>query len=218
MKKIVIIALVATVLAGGGIYFKNQSSYAEYEKLQAGKNVAGETVGSGGNDDENQKGEGESQSGKPEAEDERTPDDIALDKRLDEERKRNEKTYREQGVAGSAFRPTIKIPRFSMDELIDIYETLQAYIRENPERFPEPADDGTTRRTPDPRIENNLYAEEKSGVIKGFEDENLVAMEVKKLDGEYVIIILARDSKEDEWRILAEGDVYKLRKEMTNGN
>lgn len=206
MRKILMIALAVVILIGGGIYFKNQSSYSEYEKMQDDK-ITSEGVVSGDKNSED-----------VESEDERTPEDIALDRRLDEERKNNEKTYREKGIVGTSIRPTIKIPRFSMDELTDIGNTVETYMKENLDRFPEPSDDGTMRKTPDPRIENNLYAEKKSGIVKGFEDENLVAWEVKKLDGEYTIIILGRKSKGEEWRVLSEGDVYQLRKELTDGN
>lgn len=206
VKKIIIVALAIVVLIGGGIYFNNQSSYSEYERMQEAK-IISEGIPAG---DENPED--------VEAGDERTPEDIALDRRLDEERKKNEKTYREQGIKGASLRPTIEVPTFSIDDIIAITNTVESYMRENPDRFPEPSDDGTKGRTSDPRIENNLYAEEKSGIIAGFEDENLVAWEVKKLDGEYTIILLGRKSAGDEWKILSEGDVYQLRKELTDGN
>lgn len=221
MRKVLMIVLVLVVLVGGGIYFKNQSSYTEHEGMQDEKIISeGITAGDENAEDENTEGvEKEAENTEDvEVGVERTTEDIALDKRLDEERKKNEKTYREEGITGTSFRPTIEIPNFSLDEYSDIFKTVETYMRENSDRFSEPSDDGTTRKTPDPRIENSLYAEEKSGIIKGFEDENLVAFEVKKLDGEYTIIVLGRESKGEEWRVLSEGDVYQLRKELTDGD
>lgn len=90
-------------------------------------------------------------------------------------------------------------------------------MRKNADRFPEPADDGT-RNTDDPRIQNILYAGEKSGIIAGFENENLVAWEVKKLNGEYTNLLLGRKSAGEEWKVLLEGDVYQLREEISDGN
>lgn len=213
MKKILIAGLAIVLLIGGGIYLKKQSSYSEYESLQQIKTVP-EGIPSG----VDYSPSGDDQPEVVEAVDERTPEDIALDRRLDEERKRNEKSKREKGIVGVSLRSTIDIPELSLDDLTRIIQTVETYMREHPDRFSEPADDGTKRRTPDPRIENRLYAAEKSGIIKGFEDDNLVAWEVKKQDGEYTMILLGRDSKEEEWRILSEGDVYQLRKELSDGD
>lgn len=91
-------------------------------------------------------------------------------------------------------------------------------MRKNADRFPEPADDGTRGNTDDPRIQNILYAGEKSGIIAGFENENLVAWEVKKLNGEYTNLLLGRKSAGEEWKVLLEGDVYQLREEISDGN
>ena len=195
MKKILIAGLAIVLLIGGGIYLKKQSSYSEYERLQQIETVP-EAIPSIPSipSDVDYSPSGDDHPEVVEAEDERTPEDIALDRRLDEERKRNEKSKREKGIVGVSLRSTIDIPELSMDDLIRIIETVETYMREHPDRFPEPADDGTKRRTPDPRIENRLYAAEKSGIIKGFEDDNLVAWEVKKQDGEYTMILLGRDS------------------------
>ncbi|MDD2216042.1 MAG: hypothetical protein PHE41_05690 [Eubacteriales bacterium] len=201
MKKIMIIILAVAVLAGGGIYLKSQSSYSEYERMQADKNsTEGTSIESKGPEE------------KLEVEDDRTPEDIALDKKLNEEWKKNEKSWCEYGRAGSAFRPTIEEPHFSRDDLLSIITTTEKYMKENPERFPEPG--AYARRTTDPRITNLLYGEEKKGIIEGFDDENLVAWDVENLDGGYNIILLGRNSKDDKWQVLSEGDVYKLRKEM----
>jgi len=141
-----------------------------------------------------------------------------LDKRLDEERKRNEISYKKQGITGTSIVTEGNEPTFDLNDFINIFEIIHSYMEEHPEEFPAPADNLLIRKTPDPRINQNLYAEEKKGIIEGFENENLIAMELKKLDGNYTIIILGKDSADGEWGVLSEGDVYKLREEITNGN
>lgn len=222
MKKVLMSVLTITILIGGSLYFQNQSSYSEYASMQDDKTFSEELITVDNNPKdvktENENPGNEEPPKDVTIDDKRTFEDIALDKRLDERRKKNERTYREQGRKESAFRPTIKVPHLSIEDIIGIYKTVDAYMRENPDRFPEPADDGTRGNTDDPRIQNILYAEEKSGIIAGFENENLVAWEVKKLDGEYTNLLLGRKSAGEEWQVLSEGDVYQLREEISDGN
>ncbi|WP_438496091.1 hypothetical protein [Paenibacillus sp. IHBB 3054] len=222
MKKILMSVLTITILIGGSLYFKNQSSYSEYASMQDDKTISEELI-TVDNNPKDVKTENENPGNEEPPEDttlddERTFEDIALDKRLDADRKSNERTYREEGRTGSSIRPTIEIPTLSIDDYIGIYKTVDAYMRENSDRFPEPADNGTRGSTSDPRIQNILYAEEKSGIIAGFEDENLVAWAVKKLDGAYTNLLLGRTSAGEDWQVLSEGDVYQLRKEISDGN
>ncbi|MEK3900939.1 MULTISPECIES: hypothetical protein [unclassified Paenibacillus] len=222
MKKILMIVLTITILIGGSLYFQNQSSYSEYASLQDDKTIPEELITVDNNPKfETTKNENPGNEKHPEnakVNNKRTFEDIALDKRLDEVRKKNERTYREQGRKESAFRPTIEVPHLSIEDVIGIYKTVDAYMRKNADRFPEPADDGTRGNTDDPRIQNILYAGEKSGIIAGFENENLVAWEVKKLNGEYTNLLLGRKSAGEEWKVLLEGDVYQLREEISDGN
>ncbi|RUT46321.1 hypothetical protein EJP82_12665 [Paenibacillus anaericanus] len=222
MRKIFMIALTISILIGGSLYFQNQSSYSEYVSMQENKTISKELI-TVDNNPKDVKTENENPGNEEPPEDatlddERTFEDIALDKRLDADRKSNERTYREEGRTGSSIRPTIEIPTLSIDDYIGIYKTVDAYMRENSDRFPEPADNGTRGSTSDPRIQNILYAEEKSGIIAGFEDENLVAWAVKKLDGAYTNLLLGRTSAGEDWQVLSEGDVYQLRKEISDGN
>lgn len=222
MKKILMIVLTITILIGGSLYFRNQSSYSEYASIQHEKNISEEllTVDNSPKDAkiENKNPGNEEPPKEVTMDDKRTFEDIALDKRLDERRKKNERTYREQRRKESAFRPTIEVPHLSIEDIIGIYKTVDAYMRGNSDRFPEPADDGTRGNTDDPRIQNILYAEEKTGIIAGFKNENLVAWEVKKLDEEYTNLLLGRKSAGEEWQVLSEGDVYQLREEISDGN
>lgn len=203
MRKGLILLFTVAVLIGGAVYYKNQSSYTIYGNSQKDQPLLEEIMVA------------ENETEEPVV-DERSPEDIALDKRLDEERKRNEKTYREQGIIGTSLQTTIDTPSFSIDEIASMLDTLETYRRENADRFPEPADDGTTRQTPDPRILKMLY-EEKPGILQQFEDENLEAWEVKKLDGAYTIIIVGRLS-DGQWQVLLDGDVYQLREELADGD
>jgi uncharacterized protein YxeA len=206
MKKIIVIALAIVILIGGSLYLRNQSSYSAYEGLQQTATTPIVTPS------------GDNTPTVVETRDERTLEDIALDKRLDEDRKKNEKTYREKGMTGSSLRSTIKRPKLALEDIIAIIETVETYMRDNPDRFAEPADDGTKSRTPDPRMDNLLYGQAKAGIIKGYEDENLVAWEVKKRDGDYTLILLGRKAKGEKWQILSEGDVYQMRKELSDGD
>lgn len=206
MKKIIVIALAIVILIGGSLYLKNQSSYSAYEGLQETATAPVVTPS------------GDNTPTVVEPRDERTLEDIALDKRLDEERKKNEKTYREEGRVGSSLRSTIKIPPLVLEDIIAFVEIVETYMRENPDRFAEPVDDGTRGRTSDPRMDNLLYGQEKAGIIKGYEDENLVAWEAKKRDGDYTLILLGRKSKGEKWQILSEGDIYQMRKALSDGD
>ncbi|MEK3769888.1 hypothetical protein MKY14_15100 [Paenibacillus sp. FSL R5-0887] len=222
MKKILMFVLTITILIGGSLYFQNQSSYSEYASIQDDKTISEDLITLDNNPKDvksENKNPGNEESPKDATlDDKRTFEDIALDKRLDEGRKKNERTYREQGRKESSIRPTIEVPSLSIEDITGIYKTVDAYMRENSDRFPEPADNGTRGNTDDPRIQNILYKEEKTGIIVGFENENLFAWEVKKLDGEYTNLLLGRKSTGEEWQVLSEGDVYQLREEISDGN
>lgn len=215
MKKILIVILTITILIAGSLYYQNQSSYSEYMNMQEGKRNLKKLTSTDNNPQNSDKQETPKDTM---LDSEKTPEDIALDKRLDEERKKNERTYREQGITGTSIRPTIEVPSPSMEDIIGIYKTVDAYMRENSDRYAEPADDGTRGNTNDPRIQKILYTGKKTGIISEFKNENLVAWEVKKLDGEYTNLLLGRKSAEEVWKVLFEGDVYQLRKEINDGN
>jgi hypothetical protein len=187
----------------------------------------GDAGGAPSGTDETRTGAGENASGEAAAPDPyaKTPEDITLDKRLDAQREKNERTYRESGITGSTF-PTQETeqPRREIKDWLGIFKAVHAYAQERPDIFSVPAhyDDMPTHNTDDPRINKLLYGdlngETNKGFLADFESRNLVAMELKTISGEWVILILGRDAAGGEWRVIFEGDVYGLRKEVENGN
>ena len=144
-------------------------------------------------------------------------EDIALDKRIAAQKAANERSYKESGIV-SSLPPEMPVPRFDINELTDmIFNTVYVYMEENPDRFPAPDEyELLIRQSFDPRIHALLYGETKAGLLSGFENGNPVAWDVKQSDGGYTILILARDAAGGKWRVLTEGDVYKLRRELTD--
>jgi hypothetical protein len=198
MKQNLFIAFCLLALVAGSFYVKSRSSYAVF--VAAGS----ETV-------------------RPIAEataEEKSLEDIALDKRIAEQWERNKRTYREMGATGS-LPSEIPLPLFDINELTEIiYNTVFVYMGEHPDRFPAPVEDGELlfKRTSDPRINRLLYGETQGGLIAGFTNGDLAAWDVKLLNGDYTILVLGRDGSGGKWRVLTEGDVYKLRKELTDGD
>lgn len=92
VKKILMIVLTITILIGGSLYFQNQSSYSEYASLQDDKTIPEELITVDNNPKfETTKNENPGNEKHPEnakVNNKRTFEDIALDKRLDEVRKK----------------------------------------------------------------------------------------------------------------------------------
>jgi hypothetical protein len=228
MKQNLIIALCLFVLIGGSLFVRGRSSYAAFAGLgetgsrsvttanaaenEAGGDVATDAGGVSG-------AEAEIVS---DAEEEKSLEDIALDKRIAAQHAKNESTYRESGQTGSPFRPEFPMPAFLTDvsELEDIiFDTVFAYMEEHPDVFVTPNEsEYTIDSALDPRIWRLLYGETKGGIVSGFTNECLAAWDVKKLNGDYTILVLARDAVGEKWRVLTEGDIYKLRKELTDAD
>lgn len=60
----------------------------------------------------------------------------------------------------------------------------------------------------DPRM-NKIYDEEDKGVASGYKNENILLMEYEtKEDGVYSYLILVRDSKESQWKVIHDGLSY----------
>jgi hypothetical protein len=234
MKQNLIIALCLFVLIGGSLFVRGRSSYAAFAGLgepgsrsvttaDATENGAGNETGDDAATDADGVSDAEAEIVSV-AEEEKSLEDIALDKRIAAQHAKNERTYRESGIAGSipSGPSEISQPRFDINEYGNIiYNTLFVYMEEHPDTFHAPPTDESEyiqHRSFDPRISRLLYGETKGGIISGFANENLVAWDLKKLNGDYTILILARDAVGEKWRVLTEGDIYKLRKELTDGD
>ncbi|MDR1245432.1 MAG: hypothetical protein LBK57_00175, partial [Clostridiales Family XIII bacterium] len=224
MKQDLIIAFCLFVLIGGSLFAGSRSSYAAFVAMgETGPSsvttadISGNEVGAAGNEAGNAgaSDDGNEITGEtaPDADEEKSLEDIALDKRIADQHAKNEKSFVEHGRTGSGFPSEIPTPRFGINELTDIlFNTVYVYMEENPDRFPSPADNEYIgKRTFDPRVEILLYGETKGGLVSGIANENLVAWDVRQSDGSYCILVLVRDMAGGKWRILTEGDVYKLR-------
>ncbi|MDR1245914.1 MAG: hypothetical protein LBK57_02670, partial [Clostridiales Family XIII bacterium] len=152
------------------------------------------------------------------ADEEKSLEDIALDKRIAAQHAKNEKSFVERGGTGGLPTGIPEPRRLDMSEYADIiYNVIFTYMEEHPDRFPAPTEDEyILKRTFDPRIQILLYGETKGGLVSGFASEDLVAWDVRQSDGSYCILVLVRDVTGGKWRILTEGDVYKLRRELTD--
>jgi hypothetical protein len=241
MKQNIFIALCLLALIGGSLYVRSQSSYAIFT---AAENTGARTGYNGDGGDNGDDGgdaydmpDGEIAAGAdgaapdtttltsdeaaPDAAEEKSLEDIALDRRLLEEWESNKRRYRESGITGHSIRPDsdLAMPHFDISDYTNmIIHTLYVYMEDNPDRFPAPNEsEQLVGSSADPRIQRLLYGETKGGGVSGFESGNLAAWDMQLLSGGYTILILARDSAAGKWYVLSEGDVYKLRKEMTDG-
>jgi hypothetical protein len=221
MKQNLCIALCLFTLVAGSLYVRSGSSYAAFVAM-GGKNVVPEAGSGGPTDADGRAGEvpptkDAAGEGVSDAAADRTLEDVALDKRIAAQRDKNERTYRESGITGN-IPSEVPTPRFGISELTAMFDVIYGHMNENPDIFSTPTDDTLIKRTFDPRIDGLLYGETKGGVLSGFASEDLIAWDVKKKDGTYTILVLTQDAADGGWRVLTEGDVYKLRKEMTDGD
>lgn len=60
----------------------------------------------------------------------------------------------------------------------------------------------------DPKI-YELYGSEEKGVANGYEDSNIFVAEYTGLDGEWNYLILVREEKGSEWKVVGDGKDYK---------
>lgn len=60
----------------------------------------------------------------------------------------------------------------------------------------------------DPRV-YELYGNEEKGVADGYEDDNIFVAEYAGGDGEWNYLILVREGKGNEWKVVGDGKDYK---------
>lgn len=60
----------------------------------------------------------------------------------------------------------------------------------------------------DPRI-YEIYGNEDKGVADGYEDSNIFVAEYENSDGEWSYLILVREGKGAEWKVVGDGKDYK---------
>ena len=57
--------------------------------------------------------------------------------------------------------------------------------------------------------EYELYGNEEKGVADGYEDDNIFVAEYAGVDGEWNYLILVREGKGSEWKVVGDGKDYK---------
>ncbi|MGL5755750.1 MAG: hypothetical protein ACRCYC_10535 [Paraclostridium sp.] len=102
------------------------------------------------------------------------------------------------------------IPRIQdMDEIKKIVNTVRDYL-ENELKLPKRGiGEYDTSTCLDPRM-NAIYDDEDKGVANGYDNENIYIEEYETAeDGVYSYLILVRDSKDSEWKVIHDGNSYK---------
>lgn len=97
----------------------------------------------------------------------------------------------------------------SMDEIKARIKVVYDYL-ENELKLPQKKDIGyNIGRCLDPRM-NAIYDDEDKGVASGYENENIYIEEYETAKEDvYSYLIMVRESKDDEWKIIHDGNSYK---------
>lgn len=97
----------------------------------------------------------------------------------------------------------------SMDDIEARINIVLNYL-EYELKLPKRGDIGyDTSRCIDPRI-NAIYDDEDKGVASGYENENIYIEEYETAkENVYSYLIMVRDSKDSEWKIIHDGNSYK---------
>lgn len=97
----------------------------------------------------------------------------------------------------------------SMDEIKARIKVVYDYL-ENELKLPQKKDIGyNIGRCMDPRM-NAIYDDEDKGVASGYENENIYIEEYETAKEDvYSYLIMVRESKDSEWKIIHDGNSYK---------
>jgi len=225
MKKLLIIVIGIISITGIAFYLKIQSSY-EFVKNEIGLeenrlNFQEETL----QNNEGLQLEEEISQNKEEPLEEvfqRSEEDIAMDKRIKEHRLKNEEMYKKHGVSGSLESGKGFAPKRTYEEnyqnAVAINSIIKEYVNSNTEVYHEYNElELTGNSTVDPRFEELIWGkpkEERKGLLKGHNDEDMTMVEVKKLDGEYDEVFLVRDPDTRKWSIEYVGNYYDFKEKV----
>lgn len=218
MKKLLIIAIAVISITGIAFYFKSQSSY-EFVKNQMGSEENSSNFKEGINEEVSQNKEEPLEHVL-----QRSEEDIAMDKRIKEQRLKNEENYKKHGAISSLDSGKGLAPKKTYEEYYqdseEIHSILKEYINSNTEIYPEYDESGTAingMNTMDPRFEELIWGkpkEERKGLLKGHNDEDMTMIEVKRLDGEYDEVFLVRDPDTRKWSIEYVGNYYDFKEKV----
>ena len=206
-KKTILGMLVVLVILASALYLKKESTYSMVQDQRKSEISRGKR--NGGPDD-------------------RSPQDIAADKKIAKQRAKNRKDWIEKGMGGSVTRggdvvlgPTGEDR--SPDLFIELDQAVSNYIKSKPDIYPareeghENDHDAELVFTPtvDYRIDEmigTIPADMRKGPIRGLENDELFVYEARRLDGTYDELLLAKPHGEKEWKVVFAGSYYEPKK------
>lgn len=206
-KKTILGMLVVLVILASALYLKKESTYSMVQDQRKSEISRGKR--NGGPDD-------------------RSPQDIAADKKIAKQRAKNRKDWIEKGMSGSVTRggdvvlgPTGEDR--SPDLFIELDQAVSNYIKSKPDIYPareeghENDHDAELVFTPtvDYRIDEmigTIPVDMRKGPIRGLENDELFVYEARRLDGTYDELLLAKPHGEKEWKAVFVGSYYELKK------
>lgn len=206
-KKTILGMLVVLVILASALYLKKESTYSMVQDQRKSEISRGKR--NGGPDD-------------------RSPQDIAADKKIAKQRAKNRKDWIEKGMSGSVTRggdvvlgPTEEDR--SLDLFIELDQAVSNYIKSKPDIYPareeghENDHDAELVFTPtvDYRIDEmigTIPSDMRKGPIRGLENDELFVYEARRLDGTYDELLLAKPYGEKEWKVVFAGSYYELKK------
>lgn len=206
-KKTILGMLVVLVILASALYLKKESTYSMVQDQRKSEISRGKR--NGGPDD-------------------RSPQDIAADKKIAKQRAKNRKDWIEKGMSGSVTRggdvvlgPTGEDR--SLDLFIELDQAVSNYIKSKPDIYPareeghENDHDAELVFTPtvNYRIDEmigTIPADMRKGPIRGLENDELFVYEARRLDGTYDELLLAKPHGEKEWKVVFAGSYYELKK------
>ena len=206
-KKVVLGIFVVLVVLASALYLKKESTYSMVQDQRKSEDSQGKT-----------------QDGP----DERSPQDIAADKKIAKQRAKNRKDWIEKGMSGSVTRggdvvlgPTGEDR--SLDLFIELDQAVSNYIKSKPDIYPAKEEGHENDHdaefvfapTVDYRIDEmigTIPAEARKGPIQGLKNDELFVYEARRLDGSYDELLLAKPHGEKEWKVVFAGSYYDLKK------
>ena len=206
-KKTILSMLVVLVILASALYLKKESTYSMVQDQRKSETSRGKRNGGPDN---------------------RSPQDIAADKKIAKQRAKNRKDWIEKGMSGSVTRggdvvlgPTGEDR--SLDLFIELDQAVSNYIKSKPDIYPareeghENDHDAELVFTPtvDYRIDEmigTIPVDMRKGPIRGLENDELFVYEARRLDGTYDELLLAKPHGEKEWKVVFAGSYYELKK------
>lgn len=209
-RKIIIIIMMLLVITGGLAYFKSHTTYnvvQKYRKQEKTESARELSI-------KDNKTQGLNTNNNNLKKENKSYEDIAMDKRLKEYREENIKTWKNHSAVRSSF--DSGKAKFSENEFTQIYKPIDEFVFENRDKYLH-SDDPTVLTSStclDERAIDLIYGQPlkyRKGIIKGKEDNQIALMEIRRLDDNWDIVLLIKEDKSDTWKIVFIGDYYQLK-------